>query len=101
MLSRYRGKTTCTTCQGKRLRAEANNVKIGGKNISELVDVPLNELANFFKNLQLKPHEVKIAKRLLVEINNRLQFLNNVGLSYLTLTEDQIHYLVEKVNVLT
>ncbi len=85
MLSRYRGKTKCTTCKGKRLREETNYVKINTKNISELVDVPLNELADFFKNLKLDVYEEKIAKRLLVEINNRLQFLNDVGLNYLTL----------------
>lgn len=85
MLSRYRGKTKCSTCQGKRLKVETNYVKIGGKNISELVDLPLNELADFFKQLKLEKHDQKIAKRLLVEINNRLQFLNDVGLNYLTL----------------
>ena len=85
MLSRYRGKTKCATCNGKRLRSEANNVKIASKNISELVDLPLNELIALFKNLELATFEQKIAKRLLVEINNRLQFLNDVGLSYLTL----------------
>ena len=85
MLSRYRGKTKCTTCKGKRLREETNYVKINSKNISELVDVPLNELAVFFKNIKLDIYEEKIAKRLLVEINNRLQFLNDVGLNYLTL----------------
>jgi excinuclease ABC subunit A len=88
MLSRYRGKTKCTTCNGKRLRTEANNVKINHKNISELVDLPLNELVDFFKNLQLEPFEQKIAKRLLIEINNRLQFLNDVGLNYLTLNRN-------------
>jgi len=85
MLSRYRGKTKCTTCDGKRLRKEANYVKIDSKCISELVDLPLNELIIFFKNLKLETFEQQIAKRLLVEINNRLQFLNNVGLGYLTL----------------
>jgi len=85
MLSRYRGKTKCNTCNGKRLREEANYVKINKKNISELVDLPLNELTFFFKNLQLDGYEQNIAKRLLIEINNRLQFLNDVGLSYLTL----------------
>ena len=85
MLSRYRGKTKCTTCNGKRLRQEANNVKIYNINISELVDLPLNELSTFFKNLKLDNYEKNIAKRLLLEINNRLQFLNDVGLSYLTL----------------
>ncbi|MDD3722860.1 MAG: excinuclease ABC subunit UvrA [Lutibacter sp.] len=85
MLSRYRGKTKCATCNGKRLRPETNNIKIDHKNINELVDLPLNELADFFKNLQLNIYDQQIGKRLLVEINNRLQFLNDVGLSYLTL----------------
>lgn len=85
MLSRYRGKTKCAVCNGKRLRLETNNIKIDNKNISELVDLPLNELAEFFKNIQLNTYDQQIAKRLLVEINNRLQFLNDVGLSYLTL----------------
>ncbi|MCF6167988.1 excinuclease ABC subunit UvrA [Lutibacter sp.] len=85
MLSRYRGKTKCTTCNGKRLKKETNYIKISNKNISDLVDLPLNELIDFFKKIQLTKNEQKIAKRLLVEINNRLQFLNDVGLSYLTL----------------
>lgn len=85
MLSRYRGKTKCAVCNGKRLRPETNNIKIDNKNINELVDLPLNELADFFKNIQLNAYDQQIAKRLLVEINNRLQFLNDVGLSYLTL----------------
>jgi len=85
MLSRYRGKTKCHTCNGKRLRNETNYVKITSKNISELVDLPLNELIEFFKNLELEGFEQQIAKRLLTEINNRLQFLNDVGLNYLTL----------------
>ncbi|NEW78702.1 MAG: excinuclease ABC subunit UvrA [Gelidibacter sp.] len=85
MLSRYRGKTKCSVCNGKRLRPETNNIQIDHKNISELVDLPLNELADFFKNIQLNVYDQQIAKRLLVEINNRLQFLNDVGLSYLTL----------------
>ena len=85
MLSRYRGKTKCSDCGGKRLRKEANYVRIAHKSISELVDLPLNELANFFKSMSLEVHDQQIAKRLLVEINNRLQFLNDVGLNYLTL----------------
>jgi len=85
MLSRYRGKTKCPTCNGKRLREEATYVKINSKNISDLVDLPLDELVDFFNNLQLSIHNQKIAKRLLVEINNRLAFLTNVGLNYLTL----------------
>ncbi|MCL7753164.1 excinuclease ABC subunit UvrA [Polaribacter sp. Z022] len=85
MLSRYRGKTKCTTCNGKRLREETNFVKINNKTISDLVTLPLDELTVFFKNLKLNKYEEKIGKRLLTEINNRLQFLNDVGLSYLTI----------------
>lgn len=85
MLSRYRGKTLCTDCHGTRLRKEANYVKINNKTISELVTLPINELANFFKTIQLSEHEQKIGKRLLKEINSRLEFLGNVGLGYLTL----------------
>ncbi len=85
MLSRYRGKTRCKSCNGKRLRPETNNIEVAGKNINELIDYPLDELAVFFKNISLDQYHAKIAKRLLVEINNRLQFLNDVGLSYLTL----------------
>lgn len=85
MLSRYRGKTKCTECQGKRLRKEANYVQVNGKTISDLVNLPLDELAVFFNNLVLSDYEVSVAKRLLKEINNRLQFLQDVGLSYLTL----------------
>lgn len=85
MLSRYRGKTKCTVCHGKRLRPEANYVKIAGKTISDLVDLPINELRDFFKTVQLNEFEEKVAKRLLLEINNRLQFLSDVGLDYLTI----------------
>ena len=85
MLSRYRGKTKCTSCNGKRLRHETNFVKINEKTISDLVTLPLDELSDFFKNIQLNKYEAKIGKRLLAEINNRLQFLTNVGLSYLTI----------------
>jgi len=85
MLSRYRGKTKCNVCKGKRLREEASYVKINGATITDLVDLPLNELTVFFKDLKLNEYEEKIAKRLLTEINTRLEFLTNVGLSYLTL----------------
>tara|TARA_B100001057_G_C22868303_1_gene957575 strand:+ start:2248 stop:5052 length:2805 start_codon:yes stop_codon:yes gene_type:complete len=85
MLSRYRGKTKCNVCKGKRLREEASFVKINGATITDLVDLPLNELTVFFKDLKLNKYEEKIAKRLLTEINTRLEFLTNVGLSYLTL----------------
>ena len=85
MLSRYRGKTTCTECQGKRLRKETDYVQVYGKNISELIILPLDELSEFFKEMKLNSYEEKIGKRLLTEINNRLKFLQDVGLSYLTL----------------
>ncbi len=85
MLSRYRGKTKCKTCNGKRLRMEANYVKIGGATITDLVEMPLDTLAKFFSQLQLNEYDNQIADRLLKEINNRLSFLANVGLDYLTL----------------
>ncbi|MFD0836324.1 excinuclease ABC subunit UvrA [Mariniflexile aquimaris] len=85
MLSRYRGKTKCKACNGKRLRLEANYVKIGGATITDLVEMPLDALANFFKQLELNEYDSQIADRLLKEINNRLSFLANVGLDYLTL----------------
>ncbi|MCR8667607.1 excinuclease ABC subunit UvrA [Aestuariibaculum sp. M13] len=85
MLSRYRGKTKCKACNGKRLRIEANYIKIAGATITDLVEMPLDRLAEFFKNLTLNEHDTKIADRLLKEINNRLSFLSNVGLDYLTL----------------
>lgn len=85
MLSRYRGKTACSTCKGKRLRKEASYVKINGKSIQDLVDLPLDELKVFFDDLQLNSYEEKVAKRILLEIRNRLEFLIDVGLGYLTL----------------
>ena len=85
MLSRYRGKTKCTVCGGKRLRKEADYVKVGGKTLSDLVDLPIDEVRNFFKTIELNEFDQNVAKRLLLEINNRLQFLSNVGLDYLTL----------------
>ena len=88
LLSRYRGKTKCPTCKGKRLRIEANYVKIGGKTVSDLVDMPIEKLLGFFKDLQLNEYEQQVAKRLLIEINNRLGFLLNVGLAYLTLNRN-------------
>ncbi|KRD09905.1 ABC-ATPase UvrA [Flavobacterium sp. Root901] len=88
MLSRYRGKTKCHACRGKRLREEASYVKIGGKTVSDLVDLPIKHLVTFFKNLELNVYEQQIAKRLMVEINNRLSFLTEVGLDYLTLNRN-------------
>ncbi|UAB82995.1 excinuclease ABC subunit UvrA [Zunongwangia sp. SCSIO 43204] len=85
MLSRYRGKTKCSTCQGKRLRKEAEYVKINGTSITELVVKPLDKVRAFFADLELNEHDAQIAKRLLTEINNRLKFLSEVGLDYLTL----------------
>jgi len=85
MLSRYRGKTICNTCKGKRLRKEASYVKINGTSLQELVELPLEKVTDFFNNLELNKYDKEIAKRLLIEINNRLEFLNNVGLNYLTL----------------
>ena len=85
MLSRYRGKTKCSVCKGKRLREEANHVKVGGATITDLVEMPLNELADFFKGLELNEYDTQVSNRLLKEINNRLLFLQNVGLEYLTL----------------
>lgn len=88
MLSRYRGKTKCHVCKGKRLREEASYVKINGKTVSDLVDLPIKHLVTFFKNIELNQYEQQIAKRLMVEINNRLSFLTEVGLDYLTLNRN-------------
>ena len=85
MLSRYRGKTICNTCKGKRLRKEASYVKINGTSLQELVELPLEKVIDFFNCIQLNKYDKEIAKRLLIEINNRLEFLNKVGLNYLTL----------------
>lgn len=85
MLSRYRGKTTCTECNGKRLRKETDYVQVYGKTISDLITMPLDELYDYFQGIELNSYEEKIGKRLLTEINNRLRFLKDVGLSYLTL----------------
>ncbi len=85
MLSRYRGKTKCNTCKGKRLRPEASYVKVNGVAIQELVELPLDKAADFFKNLELSDYDTQVSKRLLIEINNRIGFLRDVGLGYLTL----------------
>ncbi|MCK6695136.1 MAG: excinuclease ABC subunit UvrA, partial [Thermoanaerobaculia bacterium] len=84
-LARYRGRTVCSTCEGGRLRKEALCVKISGKNISELTDIPLDEVLAFFEQIQWTDHEQAIAKRLLVEIHGRLRFMVELGLGYLTL----------------
>ncbi|MEQ8422301.1 MAG: excinuclease ABC subunit UvrA [Arenibacter algicola] len=85
MLSRYRGKTKCSTCKGRRLRKETDYVKVSGKSISDLVELPIEDLIRFFKDIKLSSNDEKIASRLLREIESRLGFLYNVGLSYLTL----------------
>lgn len=85
MLARYRGKTVCPECGGTRLRKEANYVKIAGRCLTDLVDLPIDELSAFFARLQLNDHDEQVAKRLLVEIRSRLTFLQEVGLGYLTL----------------
>lgn len=85
MLARYRGKTTCPVCHGSRLNKDASYVKIGGMTISDLVRMPVSDLREWFRNLQLGENDAKIAERLLVEINNRIGFLCDVGLGYLTL----------------
>ncbi|WP_423740276.1 excinuclease ABC subunit UvrA [Flavobacterium columnare] len=88
LLSRYRGKTRCSTCKGKRLRPEASYIKVHQKTLPELVDLPIRKLIPFFKELPLSEYDAKVAKRLLIEINNRLAFLENVGLDYLTLNRN-------------
>ena len=88
MLSRYRGKTKCHSCKGKRLRIEASYIKIDGKTVSDLVDLPIKKLIPFFENLKLSDYDAVVAKRLLIEIKNRLAFLSEVGLDYLTLNRN-------------
>ena len=85
MLARYRGKTICPACHGSRLKESANYIKVGGKNILELVEMPVYQLREFFRTLELSEHDTLIATRLLNEIKSRLSFLDNVGLGYLTL----------------
>ena len=85
MLSRYRGKTTCPECLGSRLRKDAQYVKIAGKSICDMVLLSVDETLQFFKNIELSKHDEEVSKRLLIEINNRLSYLCDVGLSYLTL----------------
>ncbi|MDR1584678.1 MAG: DUF559 domain-containing protein [Prevotellaceae bacterium] len=85
MLARYRGKTLCPECRGSRLKKEALYVHVAGKNICDLVLTPISRLKVFFENISLDEHDASVAKRLLLEINNRIQFLQDVGLGYLTL----------------
>jgi excinuclease ABC subunit A len=88
MLSRYRGKTKCHSCKGKRLRIEASYIKIGEKTVSDLVDLSIKKLVVFFEKLELSDFDQKVAKRLLIEVNSRLKFLVDVGLDYLTLNRN-------------
>lgn len=85
MLARYRGKTVCPACHGSRLKKEALYVKVGDKNIAEIVSMPINDVVEFFRTLKLDEHDTAVAARLLNEIGNRLKFLQDVGLGYLTL----------------
>lgn len=85
MLSRYRGRTDCPECRGSRLRKDASYVKVGGASITDLVLMPITEVSNFFKNLQLFDYQQAVSKRILIEINTRLEFMERVGLGYLTL----------------
>ena len=85
MLSRYRGKTKCSACNGNRLKEEASYVKIDGKSITDLVQIPVSKLQSFFSELNLSSYEINLSSRILKEINNRLKFINKVGLGYLTL----------------
>lgn len=85
MLARYRGKTLCPQCHGTRLKPEAGYVRVEGKSISELVDLPIIELQKFFDSMQLDQHDTDVSRRILIEINSRIRFLLDVGLGYLTL----------------
>ncbi|MBQ4005611.1 MAG: excinuclease ABC subunit UvrA [Muribaculaceae bacterium] len=85
LLARYRGKTVCPTCHGSRLKPEASYVRVGGLTIAQMVTMPVSELSQWFANLHLEGEDAQVAARLLTEINNRLQYLNEVGLGYLTL----------------
>ena len=85
MLSRYRGKTVCNVCKGGRLRKEATYIQIAGKNITQLINIPIDELSGFFDNLDLNPHDRTIADRILKEISNRLRTMTDIGLGYLTI----------------
>jgi excinuclease ABC subunit A len=85
MLARYRGKTSCSSCGGGRLRTEASYVKIGDKDIMEVVELPIGEMKDFFNSLELSEYDTVIAKRILFEVNNRLQIMDDIGLSYLSM----------------
>jgi excinuclease ABC subunit A len=88
MLSRYRGKTNCPDCKGTKLRKDANYVKVDNKSITDIILLPINDALIFFQSINLNEHDQQVAKRLLIEIVNRLLFLQNVGLGYLTLNRN-------------
>ena len=85
ILARFRGKTDCPECEGGRLRKEATYVKVDGKDVTDLINIPLDQLKNFFDNILLSEHDQQIADRILLEVNNRLQVMNDIGLSYISL----------------
>ncbi len=85
LLSRYRGKTVCNACKGGRLRKEATYVKINGKDIPKLINIPIDELWTFFEQIELNIHDQKISERIITEIRNRLKTMMDIGLGYLTL----------------
>ena len=85
MLARYRGKTDCPTCDGSRLRKEALYVKVGGKSIADLINIPIDDLNQFFEQLELSDHDYEVSRRLIIEITTRLQFMLDVGLNYLSI----------------
>ena len=105
MLSRYRGKTVCPDCHGTKLKKEATWVKIGGMAITDLVDMPIINLKQWFDNLKLTEHEKEVSKRLMTEITSRLQFLLDVGLGYLTLNRQskliEVVVRVKRINLTT
>ena len=88
MLSRYRGRTTCSECRGTRLKKEASWVRIAGKSIQELVQMPVSKFTEFFNTIELEKHEYEISERIIREIRSRASFLNDVGLGYLTLNRN-------------
>lgn len=96
MIARYTGKTKCPSCGGTRLKPEANYVKIGGKAVPELVEMPIDELQDFFNHLELTPYQSKVAERILPDIKNRLEFLMEVGLGYLTPGTAFLHHFPEE-----
>ena len=85
MMARYRGRTTCTVCNGGRLRTESSYVKIHEKSISELIHIPIKDLKHFFDTIELSDYQQAVSKRILIEINTRLRVMSEIGLGYLTL----------------